>query len=166
MRESQLHGIYSGHLSGNRVYNMLLGHWWWCRMYVDAMALCKKCPECGIVTGAGCQHRLPLKPIPVQRPFQIIGLDVIDLPCTAQGNKNVVVFQDMFTKWLMVFAIPDHKAEKIASCCVRSLSHCLGSQNHFSLIEVLICCQILNCARCVLPVEHSEVEYNGLSPQV
>ena len=83
-------------------------------MYVDAMALCKKCPECAIVTGAGRQHRPPLKPIPVQRPFQIIGLDVMDLPCTAQGNRHVVVFQDMFTKWPIVFTVPDQKAERIA----------------------------------------------------
>ena len=55
-----------------------------------------------------------LKPIPVQRPFQIIGFDVMDLPCTAQGNKHVVVFQDMFTKWPIVFAITDQKAEQIA----------------------------------------------------
>ena len=38
----------------------------------------------------------------------------MDLPCTAQGNNHRVVLQDMFTKWTMVFAVPDEKAERIA----------------------------------------------------
>ena len=33
--------------------------------------------------------------IPVQRPFQIVGVDVMDLSCTEQGNRHMVVFQDM-----------------------------------------------------------------------
>ena len=39
------------------------------------------------------------------RPFQILGLDIT----TEKGNKHVVVFQDYFTKWPMVFAVPDQK---------------------------------------------------------
>ena len=67
-----------------------------------------------MVTGAGRQHRPPLKPIPIQRPFQKIGVDIMDLPYTERGNKHIVVFQDMFTKWPMVFAVPDQRAERIA----------------------------------------------------
>ena len=35
--------------------------------------------------------------------FQKIGVDV---PCTERGNKYVVVFQEMLTKWPMVYAVP------------------------------------------------------------
>ena len=111
--EENHRGIYSGHFSGNRLYNTLVRHWWWAGMYADAMAFCKRCPECAIATGAGRQHKPPLKPIPVQRPFQIIALDIMDLPCTEQGNRHVVVFQDMFTKWPMVFPVPDQKTGRI-----------------------------------------------------
>ena len=37
----------------------------------------------------------------------------MDLPCTESGNKHVVVFQVMFTKWPMVYAVPDQKIERI-----------------------------------------------------
>lgn len=50
-----------------------------------------------IVTGGQHKHKLYLQPIPVQRPFQIVGVDTMDLPCTKSGNKCVLVFQDMFT---------------------------------------------------------------------
>ena len=38
----------------------------------------------------------------------------MDLPCTKSGNKHVVVFQDMFSKWPLVFAVTDQRAECIA----------------------------------------------------
>ena len=34
----------------------------------------------------------------------------MELPVTAKGNRYVVVFQDLFTKWPLVFAVPDKKA--------------------------------------------------------
>ena len=57
----------------------------------------------------------PLHPIPIQRPFQIIDDDMMDLPCTESGNKHVVVFQDtrMFMKWPMIYAVPDQTTEWI-----------------------------------------------------
>ena len=98
---------------GLKLYNTLIRHWWWGGMYADALAYCKKCPDCAIVSGGGRQHRPPLKSIPVHRPFQKIGVDVMELPCTERGNKYVVVFQDMLTKWPMVYAVPDQKTERL-----------------------------------------------------
>ena len=106
-------GPYGGHFAGQTIYNTLVRNWWWEGMYTDALTFCKCCPECAVVTGAGRQHRPPLHPIPVERPFQKIGVDIMDLPCTDRGNRDVIVFQDMFTKWPMVYAIPDQKAERI-----------------------------------------------------
>ena len=51
--------------------------------------------------------RDPLYPIPVQKPFQIVGVDIMELPITEKGNKYVIVFQDFLTKWPLVFAAPD-----------------------------------------------------------
>ena len=107
-------GTYSGHFAGAKLYNMLSWRWWWAGMYSDVLSYCKGCPECATVSGACRQHRSPLRPIPILRPFQKIGMDVMDLPCTERGNKHVVVFQDMFTKWPLVFPVPDQRTERIA----------------------------------------------------
>ena len=83
-------------------------------MYSDAERYVRSCPECIIATGTGRKCRPPLHPIPVQRPFQILGIDVMDLPVTKLGNRHVVVIQDLFTKWPLVFPVPDQKASRIA----------------------------------------------------
>lgn len=111
-------GPMSGHFSGQRLFNTLRARWWWKGMFGDAQQFAKGCPECAVVSGGGRMLRPPLHPIPVTRPFQILGVDVMDLPKTAQGNKHVLVFQDLFTKWPMVYAMPDQKAERIARILV------------------------------------------------
>ena len=107
-------GNYSGHFSGRCLYNSLLPIWWWEGMFTDAEKFSKVCPECAVATGTGQRKKPPLHPIPVQRPFQILGIDVMDLPVTERGNRHVVVIQDLFTKWPLVFPVPDQKASRIA----------------------------------------------------
>eukprot|EP00731_Ephydatia_muelleri_P016088 Em0009g512a len=106
-------GRYAGHFCGPKVYSMLAKHWWWEGMYTDVLQFCRSCPECAIATGGGRPVKLLLSPIPVQRPFQIFGVDLMELPATSQGNKYVVVFQDFFSKWPLVFPVPDQKSERI-----------------------------------------------------
>ena len=87
--------------------------------YVDCY--CNSCPQCATVSGAGRQGRPPLRPIPVKRPFQIFGVDVMDLPKTESGNKHVLVFQDFLTKWHLVFPIPDQKNTRITWILVEEI---------------------------------------------
>ena len=103
-------GPLGGHFAGNKLYRSLMNHWYWEGMFSDVQQFCKSCPQCVIVSGSGRRNKPPLHPIPVQRPFQIVGVDIMDLPITQQGNKHVVVFQDFFTKWPLVFPVSDQKA--------------------------------------------------------
>ena len=42
------------------------------------------------------QKKIPsLMPIPVDHPFQIMGVDIMELPLTTKGNKYLIVFQDL-----------------------------------------------------------------------
>ena len=66
-----------------------------------------------MVSGTGRTHRPPLRPIPLQQPFKIMGVDVMELPVTQCGNRYVIVFQDFLTKWPSVLPAPDQKAIRI-----------------------------------------------------
>ena len=83
-------------------------------MFGDVTKFARACPECAITTGVGRRVKPPLHPKPVRKPFQILGIDVMDLPLTDSGNRHVVVIQDLFTKWPFVFPVPDQKTPRIA----------------------------------------------------
>jgi len=95
-------------------------------LYHDATEYCRNCPECAVVSGVGRVNRPPLHPIPVSRPFQIWGVDIMELPTTARHNRYVIVFQDMFSKWPLVFAVPDQKAIRIAKLLAEELIPMFG----------------------------------------
>ena len=109
-------GPMAAHFSG-RLFQTLRRRWWLSGMYSDAKKFVRGCPDYAVVSGGGRVSRPPLNPIPVSRPFQIIGVDVMDLPITSQGNKHVV-FQNLFTKWPMVYAVPDQRSEYIVKILV------------------------------------------------
>ena len=100
-----------GHFAVNKLHKMLASHWCWEGMYVDVQNEVKSCPECAVGSGGGRKTKPPLHPIPVQKPFQIIGVDIMELPKI--GNRYVVVFHDFFSKWPMVYLVPDQKSERL-----------------------------------------------------
>ena len=95
-------------------------------MYKDALELSRGCGECATITGVGRRSKPPLHPIPVQKPFQIVGVDIMELPLTTRGNRYVIVFQDFLTKWPLVFAAPDQKAIRIARLVAEELLPVFG----------------------------------------
>ena len=45
----------------------------------------------------------------------------MELPVTKKGNRYVVVLQDLFTKWPLVFPTPDQKSPRLVSLIVDEL---------------------------------------------
>ena len=119
-------GRMSGHFAGARLYKSIVQDWWWEGLYKDAMSYASNCPHCAIVGGKSQVNRPPLHPIPVQRPFQIWGVDVMELPRTKNGNRYALVFQDFFTKWPMVFPIPDQKTIRIVRALTEEIVPLFG----------------------------------------
>ena len=114
LMEEHHRGPCGSHFGGKKLFQTMSRQWWWEGMHKDIMHFVQNCPECTIVSGGRKTVHPPLHPIPVQRPFQILGVDIMDLPLTKQGNRHILVFQDHFSKWPMVYAIPDQKANRIA----------------------------------------------------
>lgn len=57
---------------------------------------------------------------------QIWGIDIMELPKTAKGNKYVIVMLDFLTKWPLVFPAPDQKANQITRLLVDELLPMFG----------------------------------------
>ena len=132
------------HFSGQKLFSALSRHWRWEGMFADAIHFTRNCPECAVVSGGSKPIKPPLHPIPVQKPFQVIGVDIMELPVTHSGNRYVFVFQDYLTKWPMVYPIPDQKSERIAKIIVNEIipffgvPECLLSDRGANLLSHLM----------------------------
>ena len=110
-------GVFGGHLREAKIHGQLAKHYWWPRMRADIQRWCRACIVCAS-RNVGQVTRPLLTPIPVNGPFDRVGVDVLKLPKSDQGNQYAVVFVDYLTKWPEVFAVPDQTSLTIARLLV------------------------------------------------
>ena len=82
---------------------------------------CRACVKCA-TRSVGRAVRPRLTPVPVGGPFDMVGVDVLQLPRTKRGNRYAVVFMDYLTKWPEVYATADQTAPTIARLLVEGPS--------------------------------------------
>ena len=89
-------------------------------MRTDITHWSKGCLVCA-TRATGRAIRPPLTPIPVAGPFDRVGVDIVQLPCSRRGNKYAVVFVDYLSKWPEVFAVADQSAATVATLLVEQI---------------------------------------------
>ena len=113
-------GVFGAHLSDVKVHSELRRHYWWNGMRRDITQWTRGCLVCSSHSPSRAVHA-PLTPIPVNGPFDRIGVDVIQFPRSHLGNQYAVVFMDYLTKWPEVYPTPDQSAATIANLLVREI---------------------------------------------
>ena len=159
-------GILAGHFSGPRLFKMISRRWWWNHMYKDLMDYARSCPQCTIVGRSEKKSIPPLRPIPVDHPFQIVGVDIMELPLTTKGNRYLIVFQDLFTKWPMAYPAPDQKAERIARLLAEEIVPVFGvpeallSDRGTNLLSILMqdVCRLLGIQKLNTTAHHPQCD--------
>ena len=73
---------------------------------------------------------VPMTNVPIGRPWQMLAVDVLEVPMSGHGNRYLLVLQDYFTKWAEAVPMPDQTAERI----VRAL---IGIFSRFGIPEIL-----------------------------
>ena len=78
----------------------------------DVEKYCRECLKCQKMKQP-LPSKAPLTSIPVGRPWEMIAVDVLQVPMSYQHNKYLLVVQDYFTKWAEAIPMPDQTATRI-----------------------------------------------------
>ena len=135
-------GRFSGHFSPKAAYTTLAKRYWWDGMYRDVHSHCRSCLTCATYQGTGRRTKQSLMPIPVGEAFHRVGVDIMELPLTQNGNRYVVTFIHYLTKWVVneSFACSDQTSETILLSLWMTMSFAdMECQSIWSLTEVPIC---------------------------
>ena len=70
--------------------------------------------------GPGSSDCVPLQPIrTAAEPADLVSVDVLGpFPISAKGNKYIIVFMDLFTRYPYAYALPDQTAQTVADIFV------------------------------------------------
>ncbi len=126
----------------------------------------QSCLECRVATKPRRGARPPLQPITVSRPFQTVGVDIMTLPLTRQGNQYVVVLMDYFTKWVHAVPIPNQRTETIARALIEhviithGVPEALLSDRGTNLLSNLMTelCQLMGMKKLNTTVVHPQTD--------
>ena len=77
----------------------------------DTELYCRSCEICQ-------RSKLPVPShvsmmyVPIGHPWEMLAVDILQVPMSMYGNQYLLVLQDYFTKWAEAIPMPDQKAER------------------------------------------------------
>ena len=107
--------ISSGHQGVEKTLQRLKHTAYWIGMAKDKELYCRGCMVCQR-SKLPMPTPVPMTNIPIGHPWQMLAVDVLQVPVSSRGNHYLLVIQDYFTKW----------AEAIYQCLTRLQSVLLG----------------------------------------
>ena len=73
-----------------------------------------------------CQRSKPPSPqkasllsMPIGRPWQMVAVDILEVPLSFNKNRYLLVIQDYFIKWVNAIPLPNQKADRITKELVK-----------------------------------------------
>ena len=114
MREA--HCVASaGHLGIEKTYDREAREYYWQGAYNDVFDFVWSCQECQ-------EYKVPqtdppgmLRKRTVERSWSVVACDLMKFPSSSSQNKCLVVFQDLFTRWVEVKSIRTMSAKNVAA---------------------------------------------------
>ena len=78
-------------------------------MALDVERHCKECTVCQ-QTKPTMPMRMQMTNVPIGRLWQMIAMDILEVPVLYNNNRYLLLVQDYFTKWADAIPLPDQTA--------------------------------------------------------
>ncbi|XP_054629462.1 gypsy retrotransposon integrase-like protein 1 [Dunckerocampus dactyliophorus] len=122
------------HLGQKKTVHKIQRKYYWLGIIKDVVDWIKVCDTCQH-TERNKNLARTVRPIKVDAPWDIVGIDVIGpFPETQQGNTHVAVLIDYFSKWPEAFPVQKTDAVSVARC----ISKCMS---RFGAPKTMVCTQ-------------------------
>jgi hypothetical protein len=115
MKEVHDSEFTGAHLGVKKSMKKLQQRFWWPTYRRDLEYWIRSCEMCGSRKPHHIQNTGELMSIPVVgQPWDMVGVDILSLPTTKNGNKYVIVFMDYLTKWPEAVPMKNISARDVA----------------------------------------------------
>ena len=125
LREQTLHCNHSvssaGHQVADKNTHRLRQEAYWVNMASDVYQHCHNCVQCQR-SKLPAPTRAPKTSIPIGRHWQMIAVDILEVPVSYHNNRYQLVVQHYFTKWAEAIPLPDQTAVHITCELVKIFS--------------------------------------------
>ena len=108
----------AGHQGFKKTLERLRCEAFWVNMAQDVEQHCRECQKCQS-SKPPMPSRAPLTNLPIGRPWQMVAIDILQVPVSINNNKYLLVIQDYFTKWADAIPLQNQRAVTISAEMVK-----------------------------------------------
>ena len=108
----------AGHQGTRKTWERIRQEAYWVNMAQDVDRYCRECGTCQKAK-LPMPVRSTLTNIPIGRPWQMIAIDILEVPVSTKNNRYLLVIQDYFTKWADARPLKDQTAVRIKAELVK-----------------------------------------------
>ena len=112
----------AGHLGPDKTAARVRQVGYWVGMLHDIDHYCKECTTCQ-ASKSPTPQKAPLINIPIGKPWEMVAVDILQVPLSSRNNKYLLVIQDYFTKWAEAIPLPDQSATRITNELIKLFSN-------------------------------------------
>ena len=123
----------AGHQGAERTLHRLRKEAYWISMAKDVECHCQECTKCQ-QSKLSMPQRAPLTNVPVGRPWEMIAVDILEVPISSNNNRYLLVVQDYFTKWAEAIPLPDQRYLPLVLYAYRTSMHSATGSSPFLLM--------------------------------
>ncbi len=110
----------SGHLGHDRTLVAARSKYYWSTMRIDIEKHVSCCLSCAQTKGTTTTAPILEYPLPAG-PFDVVDLDLLQLPCSFQGSGYILVCVDHFIRFVVLAPLRDKSAATVAHALVSHL---------------------------------------------
>ncbi|CAB0032149.1 unnamed protein product [Trichogramma brassicae] len=120
-----------GHLGVDKTYDRIARDYYWKGFYYDTIKFIQECQTCQEykLVQSGASGLMGSRV--VERPWVIISADLMEFPPSKRQNKYLIVFQDLFTRWIEVRPVRASDGKTVAKALEELIVFRWGAPMYF-----------------------------------
>ena len=91
---------WNGHLGIEKTHDAIKKDYYWPGMYHDTQDFVKSCMECQRYKSRQTGPQGLMETRSLENPWKVVSADLMEFPRSNKGFTHLLVFQDLFTKWV------------------------------------------------------------------
>ena len=109
------------HLGKNKLTDLVRKVLWNPRLHEIIKDVCRTCTLCQTYKTHAQMLAPPVSKISMDRPFELLSMDLVELPKTSRGHKCCLVTVDHFTKWTAVVPLRDKRGVTVTNAFINRI---------------------------------------------
>ena len=105
----------SGHLGVAKTYDRVAREYYWPGVWHDVHDFVRSCVQCQQYKSAQTAPQGLMGKRVVERPWAVVAADMMELPRSSNQFKHILVFQDLFTRWIELKPLKSADAKAVSS---------------------------------------------------